>query len=197
MKNEHDDGPDQADDRKRQIEVAVPFDTEEWAELRRYAEEQLAIDETFDGLRTPEKIAWDSFTDHVDLVPVPTVEGERRFASELLDEADDIEFRDLRERGLSLNRSRQPTSPPHHWEKPHWCDVPITTTEWEALREKARLWHTLINDDDTTVPPEFRDLDYGVAWKVWDRHITVIQTPTVDGEKKTVEDLLEDVHTNE
>lgn len=71
------------------VEVEIELEDDEWETIRDYAERQRDIDDMFGDERSDEQIAWDAINDHVALVPVPIVDGERRRVAELLEAADE------------------------------------------------------------------------------------------------------------
>lgn len=78
-----------ANDETTRVEVEIELDADEWAAIREHAERQRELDDEFGGERSDEQIAWDAINDHVALVPVPIVDGERRRVPELLEAADE------------------------------------------------------------------------------------------------------------
>lgn len=72
-----------------QVEVEIELDGDEWAAIREHAERQRELDDEFGGERSDEEIARDSINDHMALVPIPIVDGERRRVTELVEDADE------------------------------------------------------------------------------------------------------------
>lgn len=70
-----------ANDDTTRVEVEIELDTAEWETIRDYARKLRGIDDRSDTMA-----AWDAIHEHMVLIPIPVVDGERKQPTELLEE---------------------------------------------------------------------------------------------------------------